>query len=390
MALLNEYINRRLSSKGLEDELLRLIRAYNIGTKSYLIVYASAIQKSIPDIALSMGDYYIIFDLLRNVKELTLDFYIETPGGNAVASEEIVRFLRGKFETVNFIVSGEAKSAGTILVLSGDEIFMTKSGSLGPIDAQIKIGRSKVSAFDYLEWVDQTKKEAEETGKLNPLDATMVAQISPGELNSVYHSLKFAEDLVEKWLPKFKFKNWTETETKKIKVTEEMKKTRAKEIAQELTNHGKWRSHGRSLKIEDLEEIGLKINRIDENPKISDIIYRIQAVIRLLFSSTTNYKVIATADNKIFRSAISRNIPVNIPKQNIEHGGVDVTCNSCNKVHKLFFKFVKKQKIDEDYKNKGSISFPMDNILKCECGFEIDLSGLKNEIESKIGKKMVF
>lgn len=47
---------------------------------------------------------------------------------------------------------------------------------------QIKIGRGVSSAFDYMEWVDEKQKEAEAKGKLNPFDAIMVAQVSPGEL----------------------------------------------------------------------------------------------------------------------------------------------------------------------------------------------------------------
>lgn len=40
--------------------------------------------------------------------------YIETPGGSGETAEEVVKFLRNNFDTVSFVVSGEAKSAGTI------------------------------------------------------------------------------------------------------------------------------------------------------------------------------------------------------------------------------------------------------------------------------------
>jgi ATP-dependent protease ClpP protease subunit len=39
---------------------------------------------------------------------------IETPGGSGEAAEEIVEFLYSKYNTVDFIISGEAKSAGTL------------------------------------------------------------------------------------------------------------------------------------------------------------------------------------------------------------------------------------------------------------------------------------
>src|SRR3989338_9120404 len=110
------------------------------------------------------------------------------------------------------------------MILSGDEILMTKTGSVGPIDAQVRIGRTTISAYDYMEWVEEKLKEAEKKDRLNPFDATMVAQISPGELKGVNHALRFAEDLVGKWLKKYKFKHWNITETRKRKVTERMKK----------------------------------------------------------------------------------------------------------------------------------------------------------------------
>jgi len=120
------------------------------------------------------------------------------------------------------------------MVLSGDDILMTKTGSLGPIDAQVRIGRTTISAYDYMEWVKGKAKEANKKERLNPFDATMVAQISPGELKGVNHALKFAEDLVGKWLKQYKFKHWTKTETREKTVTEKMKDKRAKEIAQNL------------------------------------------------------------------------------------------------------------------------------------------------------------
>jgi len=391
MGLMGEYINRKMSAEELEIELLRLIGEYNrIRDKdTYLFVYAGAIGKQIPDITISMDDYYIIFDMLKDVEKKELDFYIETPGGSGEAAEEIARSLRSKFDHINFVVSGEAKSAGTILALSGNDILMTKSGSLGPIDAQIKIGRTIISAYDYIEWIREKRKEAEKHGKLNPLDATMVAQISPGELSLVYYALKFAEDLVVEWLSKYKFQDWKITETRKIPVTEEMKESRAREIANALTNHGKWRTHGRSIKIEDLESIGLKITRIDDYPNIADTVYRIQTVIRLLFSNTTTYKIFATADEKIFKQAVAIGSPPKIPVKIADVAEFEVKCPQCGKVYKLYAKFVENPKIDEDLQKNGFISFPKDNKLTCDCGFEIDLMGIRNDLETRIGKKIL-
>lgn len=305
--------------------------------------------------------------------------------------EEIVRFIRDNFSYNAFVVSGEAKSAGTILVLSGDEIIMTTGGSLGPIDAQVRIGRSVISAFDYIEWVNEKREEAEKIGKLNPFDAIMVAQMSPGELKSVHYTLKFAEDLVVEWLIKYKFKNWNHTETRNVPVTEKMKRERAEEIVRELINHAQWRTHGRSIKMDDLERIGLKITKLNDNSKLAEIIYRIQTICRLYFASTTTYKIFATEKEKLFKQAILSGAPPKIPAgKTPDVAEVGLTCPSCGKKHKIYAKLKSDPKIDENVRDKDVKPFPRDNKLICDCGFEIDLTGLRNEIEVKSGKKVII
>jgi phage FluMu protein Com len=389
MGLMNEYIERKLSIVDLESELMKLISDYNKFRKTFTILYVASIGKPIPDVPLNQDDYYVIHDLLRDVSSDKLDFYIETPGGSGETAEEIVECLRDKFNHVSFVVSGEAKSAGTIMVLSADEILMTETGSLGPIDAQVKIGRSFVSAYDYMEWTKEKREEAEKIGRLNPFDATMVAQISPGELRGVLNSLKYAEELVIEWLVKYKFKSWDFTETRKIPVTEEMKEKQAEKIAKELTNHAKWRTHGRSIKAKDLDSIGLKITRVDSDPKLSDIVYRIQTVCRLIFASSNAYKIVATEKGKVVRNAVPVSAAPKIPAQAAEVVEFETKCPKCGKVYKLYAKFIDNPRIDEDFQKKGNIAFPKDNKLKCDCGFEIDLVGIRNEIEVKIGKKLI-
>ncbi len=394
MGLLSEYTNKHLDAKQLENELRILIQKYNQLRDTYLLVYASAINKSyVPDIAISQDDYFIIHDLLKNTRDVTkVDIYLETPGGSGEATEEIVEFLRSHFSHVSFIVSGEAKSAGTIMVLSGDEILMTETGSLGPIDAQMKIGRSIMSAYDYIEWVTEKQQEASDKGALNPFDAVMVAQISPGELKLVFHNLKFAEDLVVKWLKKYKFKNWNRTKTRGIEVTDKMKEERAKEIVRELINHAKWRSHGRSIKINDLEDLKLEITKIDENPNLKDLVYRIQTICRLLFNTTSIYKIFATSDGKIFRHAITQNnnsMKIPTSPNFTDAVKINIKCNNCGKIYSLYVKLAQNHKLEEDLKREGLLPFPSNNKLKCNCGFEIDLSGLRNEIEITTGKKVI-
>ncbi|MFC1836185.1 ATP-dependent Clp protease proteolytic subunit, partial [Thermodesulfobacteriota bacterium] len=342
--------------------------------------------------------FYSIRDILQDAKgRKQIDVYLETPGGSGTAAEEIVKFLRTTFETVSFVVSGEAKSAGTIMVLGGDEILLTETGSLGPIDAQVRVGRSIVSAHDYMEWVDRTRRKAARLQKLNPFDATMVAQMDPGELLGVKHALEYARDLVVDWLPRYKFRNWTKTETRGAPVTDQMKKKRAREIAKDLTNHARWRQHGRSIKADDLESIGLKVTRLDEDEKLADIAYRIHTVLRLLFSSSSVVKILRSHDTKLEITRTQSRPPAQPISPTIPTGivarpdvvTVEPRCDKCGKVHRLYAKFVNQPQIDQDFQAQGFTPIPKDNKLTCDCGAELDLSAIVNQIEIQDGRKIL-
>jgi len=368
-----------------------------------MFVYASDINKGRSrdiDVSMVQDDFYNIQDILRESAHKKIDFYIETPGGSGEAAEEIAKFLRKKFEEVNFVIAGEAKSAGTILVLSGDNIHMTDTGSLGPIDAQVRIGRSVVSAHDYKEWVDLKRAEAAKSGNLNPFDAVMVAQISPGELYGVINSLEFAKDLVKCWLENHKFKNWDITRESKTPVTPEMRKERATKVAEMFCDHTTWRTHGRSLKIEDLHEV-LIIERIDDDPKLAELVYRIKTVIRLIFSGSPVYKLFYIDDLKIsktFSVSSSSNLPIANPftqpkgqAKPVDAVELDIQCPKCGKRHKVNGYMDINSKQISDAKLPTNENIKENDILVCDvCNFALDLKPIKNQVETQTKRKVTF
>lgn len=389
--ILNEYINKRLGVTELLAELDRLVGLYNQTTGRYLFIFSSDLTKGrrgVDDVALFQEDFYNIQDILRESKAKEIDFYLETPGGSGEAAEEIARFLHKKFEVVRFLICGEAKSAGTILAMSGDDIMMTDSGSLGPIDAQVRIGRHTVSAYDYKAWVEDKRDEAAKSGKLNPFDAVMVAQISPGEIYGVYNSLEFATDLVKKWLAEYKFKNWNKTSSGRT-VTQELKESRAAEVANFLCNHISWRSHGRSLKIEDLRNY-LQIERIDDNVRLADIVYRINIVLRLIFNNSSIYKVYKTKDTFLSKTAMmgAPNLPQPAPispakkAQQAQKVELEIICPKCQKKHlvpgyvNLSSQQIRASKLPVNPLVTDNLTLVCDN-----CRFELDLKPIKNQVE---------
>ena len=78
---------------------------------------------------------------------------LTTFGGYIEVVDRIVGTLRNHYSTVEFVIPDCANSAGTVLAISGDAIFMDYYSRLGPIDPQVqKVREAKmVPALGYLE-----------------------------------------------------------------------------------------------------------------------------------------------------------------------------------------------------------------------------------------------
>lgn len=66
-----------------------------------------------------------------------IDLVIHTPGGLVLASEQIARALVQHQGKVTVIVPHYAMSGGTMIALAADEILMSPSAVLGPVDPQL-------------------------------------------------------------------------------------------------------------------------------------------------------------------------------------------------------------------------------------------------------------
>lgn len=380
MSYMDEYIGSGLNSMQLEDELMKLIKRYDEITGKHLFLYSVDLNSHDLPNGIIIDDLYTIKDILRNDKSEKLSFYIETPGGSGEATEEIAKFLRSKYDYVDFIVVGECKSAGTILVMCGDEIYLNDTGSLGPIDAQIQIGRSIGSAHDYMKWVEDKIDEANKNGQLNNFDALMVAQISPNELVGVQHSLDFGKELVTNFLRDYKFKNWKFTETNHVPVDDDFRQKRAREIADKLADHSQWKSHGRALKIDILrDELQLKIEDLSEDDEVCEVVERMQVLLRLIFSSSSAYKIMADQNTKLVKNATEISSPMSFPEVP-PFLNINIVCNNCGNEFKYYVKLIDNPSIDIDLQNQGVMPLPEEDIVVCDCGTELNLSEIKNNI----------
>lgn len=217
-----------------------------------------------------------------------LMFFIETPGGYIDTVARIVDTVRHHYPNrVDFIVPNYAYSAGTVLALSGDDIYMDYFSVLGPIDPQDALpDGSYVPALGYVKRYNDLITKAGEPGGLSPAEVTLlVTGFDQARLYMYEHATELSKTFLADWLPKYKFKDWMETETNKTEVTPQMRVQRAEEIAQRLGDSDNWHSHGRGLNKDVLEQdLNLKIKDFGADANLHD---KVRGFWRLLVDHTS-------------------------------------------------------------------------------------------------------
>lgn len=212
----------------------------------------------------------IVEDLANDQdKRDRINIVLTTGGGSANVVERFVNILRKHYSEVNFVVPDYAYSAGTIFCMSGDNIYMDYFSVLGPIDPQVQNREGKlVAALGYLDKINELLAKAQ-SNTLTQAEFIILKDFDLAELRGYEQAKDLTIALLEKWLVKYKFKNWNQHRTNPDllgrKVTEGQKIARAKEIAGYLSDNNKWKSHGRPIDIETLKELRLEIDDYSNN-----------------------------------------------------------------------------------------------------------------------------
>lgn len=220
-----------------------------------------------------------------------LYFILTTPGGSVLPVERMVTVMRHYYDYVCFIVPDYAYSAGTILCMSGDDIYMNYYSALGPIDPQVQNKEGNlVAALGYLDKVEEMiEKSRNKT--LTSAEFLILKDIDLGEIRSYEQARNLTIDLLEKWLAVYKFKNWT-THKDGSPVTVDEKKERAKEIGQSLSDSNYWKSHGRPITINELTSgnLRLKIKDYGNVQELASLVDRYYEYV-MEYILTHNYRI---------------------------------------------------------------------------------------------------
>lgn len=195
---------------------------------------------------------------------------LTTPGGYIEVVQRIVDTLRHHYEYVDFIIPNYAFSAGTVLVMSGDAIYMDYYSRLGPIDPQVETSSGRmVPALGYLIQYERLVEKARQ-GKISLAEAQLLIDgFDQAELYQYEQARELSITLLKEWLVRYKFKNWTTTQTRHRQVTRAMKTRRAASIARELNKTEKWHVHGHGISMDILtRDLNLLIDDFGADPQL--------------------------------------------------------------------------------------------------------------------------
>ena len=232
-------------------------------------------------------------------KKNKLIIVLETGGGYIEVVQRIVHTIRHHYETVEFIVPDYAMSAGTVFVMSGDAIHMDYFSVLGPIDPQVeRPDQSMVPGLGYLKQYERLIEKSQNNGLSLAELHYLVERFDPAELYKYEQARELSIALLKEWLVKYKFKNWTRTETRGKPVTGQMKTRCASNVAIRLNNTDFWHTHGYGISIEVLRKhVKVQIEDFGTNKPISTLIRSYHRLLIDYMQKRNTKAAIHTKDN---------------------------------------------------------------------------------------------
>lgn len=246
-----------------------------------LIVYAVQFPppltppQIVPPISIDLEDIDGFVDLVDSIEEDVnkIDILIHSPGGSPEATERIVDLIRGRFQEVSFLVPHSAYSAATMLALSGEEIIMLPSASLGPIDPQINGVPSRALRRGF----ENARKVLKEEGpEALPAYIPLIEKYSLELLEICEDYERLSKELVTDWLSEYMFRGLDKTGT-------------VEEIVEFFSSHDDHKTHSRSLTYKRLKPLGLNISLA--NGELKNLLREAHVLLSGFFNLTSFVKI---------------------------------------------------------------------------------------------------
>ncbi len=121
----------------MREDRLKLISDLQKMVGAEILVFVTGDRRGL-ETKIAMDAYPLIFKHLSNIDTSKgLAIFLYTPGGDALAAYGIANLVRQFTDSYSVIVPYKALSAGTLITLGANKIFMTRGGLLSPVDPSV-------------------------------------------------------------------------------------------------------------------------------------------------------------------------------------------------------------------------------------------------------------
>lgn len=277
--ILNE-MREQQSGTATRQDLIKKIQKKN---KSKVITYTSNFNHPAAGI---MGDDIVPFaEALSSIGQTErIDLMINSPGGDPDSAEKIIKICRDYCNEFRVIVPNMAKSAATLIALGTDEIIMGYISELGPIDPQLIIStpqgsRDRIPARSITDSWEEMESRIKKEGTIPLIYIPILNNYDLSKLDYCRKAIDRTKKFAETWLQKYMFK----ADHKK-----------AKEIAENLADVSTHLSHAKVIDPQDAIDMGLKINLLDKNNDLWQLIWELYVRSEVNLRSNKAIKLIET------------------------------------------------------------------------------------------------
>lgn len=217
-----------------------------------------------PNSSIMSSDAEMISNLLiglDDVKSKKLILLIDSPGGDPLAAERIVKICREWTGNDYWIlIPGMAKSAATMIVLGSSKIIMSSTSELGPIDIQVSTGEKLQPAYAIIEAYDKLIERGinlKENQRVEPI-LQQLSAYDPSEIEKLRQINELSSDIAIKIL--------------KAGMLNKKGKKKIADLIKIFIDPKGSKTHGRPIYHSDIESIGFNITRLENDSEIWKLI----------------------------------------------------------------------------------------------------------------------
>lgn len=252
-----------------------------------VLLYSRSTNKPVPPqfiqaLSINLEDVASFMTALNGMKRKELYLIIHSLGGSLEATEQIVSYLRQKYNKITAIIPQSAMSAATLLACACDEIIMSKHSAIGPIDPQI----DGIPAHAILEEFKKAQEDVSTNPKSSPIWLNRIKSLPFGILKICEETNKLSKEKASKWLREYMFKNDKDGIDK------------AKDIAEWLGNFENHKTHGHPISITEAKKHGLKVIALEDDQELQDKVLSVFHSTMISFSVSPCIKIVENHDGR--------------------------------------------------------------------------------------------